>query len=275
VRREVSKAQLERSAAWDKLELDVYGPRAPTLPDKWLHWLRARTSAVEPTLPLDHDTGLFRRFADLDFEPVTYQRFADDYGLLMAGSIMSLWSIASFHACLRRALSLPVPQWILERLPPSIDLNAKLRALDAQGKLTIDLSHSVIGNLLLLGEGDALQPIIRLSLLIEHGCNIGIAPNAASTCLGLMIRPRNLMAAMALQTIRHLSGERERAGVKLLKCEHCNTHFDAGSGTGRRTTSKFCSRDCQNRSSYARRSKAGLGTKQGTSKPGPSPDTTK
>src|SRR5262249_43008302 len=228
--------RIVRGVRWALLRQKAYPQRTypPALPDVWTHELQARTKNITVTRPLDDNDGLYRQFADLEFEPESYRKFADRYGLLFAGYSPALWSYASFHACVRRALGLHVPSWVLEQLNPSSnDLTHKTEALD----------HRIgVGPLVVLGLGHHLDPPARLQLLIEHGCATGADP--ISGRLGIVIRPRNLMVAMVLQTIRHLSGEQERTGVKLLQCERCGEHFQAGTGTGRRTRSKFCSRKC-------------------------------
>lgn len=244
----VRRAYLEiRHAGWAELEQQVYPERTspPALPDNWTHGLRARTTAVTPTSPLDHNPGLHRKFAGLAFEPNCYRKFADECGVLIDAPSPSLWVYASFHACVRRALGLAVPAWVTQQLNTPTTLDTKNKAaMDGAGMLVV------------LGSGDNLDPLIRLKLMIEHGCTIGVVPSAIGGRLEIVIRPRNLMVAIALQTVRHFSGEQERTeertGAKLMQCEQCGEYFEAGTGTGRRRTSKFCSQKCGQQSRYAK-----------------------
>ena len=239
-----------RGVQWARLELQAYPERTSpaVLPDEWTHRLLPRTTAVTTTRPLDHNAGLYRRFAGLAFEPNCYRKFSDECGLLLDGYSRPLWVYASFHACVRRALGLPVPTWVLEQFhPSSIDLTTASEA-----------AIRGVGMLVVLGSGDDLAPLTRLTLMIEHGCTTGVARSTIDGRLEIVIRPRNLMVAIALQTVRHLPGEQqrteERTGVKLMQCEHCSKYFEAGPGTGRRRTRKFCSTKCGNESRYARKS---------------------
>jgi Tetratricopeptide repeat len=230
-------------ARWAKLEQQVYPERTspPALPDEWTHRLRPRTTAVTATRPLDHNAGLFRRFADLAFEPDCYRKFSDECGLLIDAYDPTLWAYASFHACVRGSLGLQVPTWVLEQFnPSSIDLTTASEAMIV-----------ALGNLVVLGSGDNLPSLTRLKILIEHGCITGVSTTSGR--LEIVIRPRNLMVAIALQTIRHLSGEQERTGVQLLQCAHCHKHFHAGTGTPKRTRSKFCSPKCGDEARYAKK----------------------
>jgi Tetratricopeptide repeat len=235
-----------KGGQWARLELQAYPERTSpaVLPDEWTHSLLPRTTAVTTTRPLDYHAGLYRQFAALAFEPNCYRKFADEFGPLIDVYSPSLWVYASFHACVRRVLGLAAPAWVLQHLTPLAPKNKA--AMDAAGPLIV------------LGAGDNLDPLTRLTLMIEHGCASGVARSAIDSRLEIVIRPRNLMVAIALQTVRHLPGEQqrteERTGVKLMQCEHCSKHFEAGPGTRRRRTSKFCSTKCGNESRYAKRS---------------------
>ena len=80
-----------------------------------MHRVKARVGRWETYEPLK-DAGLYQRFARLDFEPELYRSFADKFGLLTAGDSTTLWTFASFHACLRQALGQRVPKWVLEQI---------------------------------------------------------------------------------------------------------------------------------------------------------------
>jgi hypothetical protein len=248
-----SDEQIRRRKAWEDLEEKVYPnmKRRPPIPDVWSHELTARTKTLTRSEPLV-DAGIYKRFAGLKFEPESYRDFANTHGLLLVGDSMTLWKFASFQACLRHVLGLHVPRWVQEQVTPWRSIYSELRARQLN-ELVLDGVVSSMGQLILLGCGDDLVPSERLGLLIEHGCKSGIAPGAIDGYAALLIRPRNLMAGLALQTIRHLSGEDERIGVELLQCRQCGDYFKAGPGTGRRRSSKFCDRRCENAFRYAAR----------------------
>jgi hypothetical protein len=218
----------------------------------WTHRLKPRTTTVMATRPLDDNPGLYRQFAALAFEPNCYRKFADGCGLLTDNYSLSLWSYASFHACVRRALGLAVPPWVQQQFnTPSPDLNS----LATKSKAVMD----GVGMLIVQGSGDDLDPLVRLKLLIERGCTTGVDPNNISGRLEIVIRPRNLMVAIALQTVWHLSGEQQRTGVELIQCERCNKPIMVGTGTGRRTTLRFCSPKCGQQFRYAKKKSTAVG----------------
>lgn len=58
--------------------------------------------------------------------------------------------------------------------------------------------------------------------------------------LEMVFAPPDLIQAMWLQLAQFAC-----SGTKLLRCERCNEPFVVGSGTGRRSTSKYCSNACK------------------------------
>jgi hypothetical protein len=237
---------------WAKLVGRPIRDKSSALPEEvWLHRVKARVGGWEAYEPLK-DAGLYQRFARLDFEPASYMGFADKFGLLTARDSTTLWTFASFHACLRQALGQGVPKWVLEQISRCTrDLVAQSTGRD---DLLIDM---VLHGWPSDGPRTAIRPgISGLSRLIESGCipKVEVSPLHGHTTL--VIRPRDLMVAIALQAVRHLSGEDERMGVKLLFCKRCSEPFEVGPKTDRRPTSMFCSRRCQNAFTYAAR-KAG------------------
>jgi hypothetical protein len=254
-------APLKRWEGWAKLGQQAQPGRGsfPAREEKWSHRVKARKGGVQTYRPLD-DAGLYKRFAKLEFEPAAYRDFADKFGLLIAGDSMTLWTFVSFHACLRRALGEKIPKWVLEQVTHCHrDLPAQVRARSAQD-VNIDRILHRPGN---------LPPGIGgLSRLVEGGCTPGVVPNAKHGHTTLVIRPRDLMVAIALQAIKHLSGEDERMGVKLLDCKRCGAPFEVGPGTGRRSRAMFCSRACQNESHYAMRKAEAMKDSKARTKPG-------
>jgi hypothetical protein len=68
--------------------------------------------------------------------------------------------------------------------------------------------------------------------------------------------PPDLIQAMWLQFAQFAC-----SGAQLLRCERCNTPFVVGSGTGRRSTSKWCSNACKVAAFQQRQAQAREGTK--------------
>jgi len=81
--------------------------------------------------------------------------------------------------------------------------------------------------------------------------NIGIGPPAhGEQQPSLRIRPTDLYGAIMTQLALHLHAP---LGEQILTCAQCGTLFVAGSGTGKRTTAKYCSQQCTDRANYQRR----------------------
>ena len=99
----------------------------------------------------------------------------------------------------------------------------------------------------------------HLGVLVEGGCGLTVDRDAATGRAKLVTRPLNLMVGLALQTLKHLSGDRHETGVEVMICRRCEKTFEAGTGTGRRTRAMYCSARCGNAHRHARRqSKAKL-----------------
>jgi len=232
---------------WAKLVARPIREKARALPEVWSHRVKACVGGWETYEPLK-DAGLYQRFARLDFEPASYRAFADKFGLLTAGDSTTLWTFASFHACLCQALGQKVPKWVLERIS---DCTRELVA-EAASRGAKDLRIDTV--LHGYGHATADRPgISGLSRLIESGCTPQVEVSPVHGHTTLVIRPRDMMVAIALQAVRHLSGEDERMGVKLLFCKRCGEPFEVGPKTDRRPTSMFCTRRCENAFSYAAR----------------------
>jgi hypothetical protein len=91
VPRDASKSDLERWAEWDALEdEDETNPllKRPSLPEVWTHQVQARSLDLIPSRPLAI-SGLYQKFANLDFEPNCYEGFANQFGLLIEGHRMA------------------------------------------------------------------------------------------------------------------------------------------------------------------------------------------
>src|SRR5260370_274206 len=57
--------------------------------------------------------------------------------------------------------------------------------------------------------------------------------------LGLFLVPFDLIRAMWMQFAQHACSD-----ARLFRCEHCGKPFRVGTGTGRRSTPKYCSNAC-------------------------------
>ncbi len=244
--------------------LDETSESGFTIPNNWLTELRARGPEIVRTLPLGHDSGLFMRFATLPYDPEAYQTFTDDFGRLvpplssnelptkvqipaLGSGTLPVLAVAAFHSIIRSALGMPAdvePTWV----------GAFRRAYSFVPDTNRDSDEPVKGFddqfFFLAGEPVFPDPMQHLRALIEAGTTATIETDPKSKRPSLVLRLANLMVAIALQTVKHLSGDDEAAGVKLLQCKQCGNYFNVGPGTGRRSRAMFCSRRCQNQPTY-------------------------
>lgn len=149
-------------------------------------------------------------------------------------------SIAAFHTILRSALGLCTrsePQWVREYRHKN-----QLRQVQHGG----DAAPLALLN----GCSFFADARAHLSALVAHGITVAVEEGLETERPMLVLQPANLMTAIALQTVKYLSGDDAQCGVKLLQCKQCGTYFKVGPGTGRRSTSEFCNRKCQDRHSY-------------------------
>jgi len=198
-------------------------------PPSWRYALFPQGVRTVRTSPLETDPFLFRRFADCSFSPDSYLCFADRFGTL-TGGCDALPLIASFHTVVLEALNIQpgVPRWLIASR--SKHLSAHLRL--APGALR-RRSGGKFANVLHVILRDGLRAKIE-------------KPSAFSLLPMMVLKPRNLMVAIALQTARHLAGETK----SVVQCLQCSEYFEVGPTTGRRSTSMFCSRKCQERHRY-------------------------
>ena len=229
------------------------------VPPEWLSNLVPKGPEDFRVEPLDHDVGVFRHFADLPYDPRAYQAFCGKWGLLDPVRVISgvswppdtkrkgksglneplelrtddktvavskphsnVLPIAAFHSVVRLALGLSV-----DAEPPWVRMFRKERTYRA--------AHSAKA---------------QLAALIKDGLKTQLETDPETGRPVLVLRPSNLKVAIALQTVKSLSGVDEQDGVKLFQCQQCQKYFNVGPGTGRRSRSKFCSRKCQDRHTY-------------------------
>jgi hypothetical protein len=144
--------------------------------------------------------GLYATFAGLDHRPEAVRSFADTYGLLN--------NAPGFEE--------PVAVWYrhADAMAEAIELKARA---DYAG---------------VCGLFDKNSPLLRATFFL--------APREARQPPALMIRPRDLLAAMWLQLALAIA-----ANVGLRYCELCAKPFEFGTGTGRRSSARFCSDNCR------------------------------
>ena len=234
-----------------------------SIPSNWLTRLRPRGPEDVATEPLDYVVDLFKRFAELPYDPLAYKGFCDKWGLLSPVRFLDfssftrpakgdqvvpfvtellVLSIAGFHSIVRSALGLAT------RAEPACVRTFR----NQQVKLPLGADRHAQSSLF-DGRYFLPDPLVHLDALITYGIRGGTETDRESNIQTLVLRPANLMVAIALQTAHHLSGAEEREGVKLVQCLQCSEPFKVGPGTGHRASRKFCSNKCQDRHSYRTR----------------------
>lgn len=223
--------------------------------------IEPRTKKLLTAEPLTHFPGLFRDFADLKFSAVDYASFAEKFGLLHHGQSMNVLFAESFHVCVRRALGLNLQSVIADRYP--------MDDVDPTDGWSIT-STGAHPDLVAVPDRDAIPPKKRLMMMVQGGCLAAFGENKNGDGGEFQVRPKDLMTAIALQTLSHLSGTDDRDGLKLMRCHRCGTHWKAGAGTNKRNSGKYCSSRCEGQANYARRKAEGYydtGKKSKSTKP--------
>ena len=154
-----------------------------SVPASWLTWLRPRGPEDVATQPLDNVGGLFKRFADLPYDPSAYQAFCSNWGLLspvrffdfshvsfppkdnqtIPFSTQSLiLSVAGFHSIVRSSLGLTI-----RAEPPYV---ASFR--NQQTKIPLEADRFAPASLL-DGRYFLSDPLAHLEALVSYGMRIG------------------------------------------------------------------------------------------------------
>jgi hypothetical protein len=172
-------------------------------------WIREASDRFEPTRPLS--VPLFKVFAD--WKPRTAEgmrRFCDAYGALdFPGGGLGSGSLGPGSGSLKQA------DWMLH------------------------VQRTLQRALMLLESGDPAELSKRLASGHAGLCAPRLARREDGS-LTLTLVPDTLLSAMWLQLALHAASDAE-----LLSCERCAMPFAVGTGTGRRTTAKYCSNACK------------------------------
>jgi hypothetical protein len=260
-------------------------------PPEWVTTLVPKGPERQQSDPLKCE-GLFKYFGEMPYDPSAYQSFANQWGLLSGtqvikepippqigrarGAARSKSAGTRVDETLAAVLSAamapaPGPKWPDRSPRPPVETQATVAiaafhtilrsalglATDAEPRWVREYRAASMPHerVPLPGNGTALHDprLSHLVRLIEKGVKVAIESDPETDLPILVIRPVDLMTAISLQALNHLSGVEERSGVKLLQCKQCHAYFKVGPGTGRRSTSEFCSRKCQDQHSYQTR----------------------
>jgi hypothetical protein len=170
--------------------------------------LTSASDKFETTHPLKIDT-MFAVFAKTPATPEGIKTFCDNFGLLGGGRAdMPFRGAPKFEAAL---------------VSPILHEQARFRR-------AFDLFEKG-DNSALVKRWNSMDgaPLIRTEL---H-----VGPEGR---LQMVLVPPDLLQALWLQFALHACSD-----AKLFRCERCNNFFAVGLGTGRRSTSKWCSNACK------------------------------
>ena len=157
-------------------------------------------------------SALFARFAETPATPAGINDFCNHFGLL-GGNRPDLVTSA----------------WRQES--PKSEAVSLDEILHHQARLRLALRRFESGDYSKLSEYwySNITALLRVELQIDEQGK-----------LAWTMSPQDLIRALWLQFAQHVS-----SGTQLLRCERCNAPFIVGTGTGRRSTSMFCSSTCK------------------------------
>ena len=184
-------------------------------PEKSTHVTLVPTSGPQlRTRPFHKYPGLFKQFAAMPASAEGAVQFADKFGLLQGGDHGNELAI-----------------WLQNRTD-----FAELTAIKSSDNATLLSAPARI----------ALE---RVNCILRSGITVEI-----SEAGGVVVKPRDLLAAMAFQLGMWLGTDNERFG----QCVECGATWIYGPGTGHRVNRRYCSTNCQDAARY-RRKKSKLG----------------
>ena len=161
------------------------------------------------TRPFHKYPGLFKQFAAMPASAEGVVKFADKFGLLQHGDHENELAV-----------------WLLHRTD-----FAEVTALKRTDNDT-PLSEA------------ARTALERVNRILRSGITVEI-----SEAGGLVIKPRDLLAALAFQLGMWRGTDNERFG----QCVECGATWMYGPGTGHRVNRRYCSMKCQEAAYYRRK----------------------
>jgi hypothetical protein len=187
----------------------------------------------------DEFPGLFLQFASIQPTPGGALDFADKFGLLQRDKDNELIWWLQYRQDFAELVALKGRAGL-----HTMSVNNQLGYAKV---LTLGLDRLVtwVGN-------PVLSPLDRVNRIFRTDITAEISWHGRSG--GLVVQPRSLLAAMALQLGLWLGTENEYIG----QCPQCGETWEYGSGTDRRASRRYCSEKCQDAARY-RRKKAKLG----------------
>jgi hypothetical protein len=203
------------------------------VPPQWLLCIRRIDQGqVRRARVLDANPNLFRQFAGLPYATSAYEDFAKRFGSLVTNEDQPLRMVgwAAFHSSVRELIGLSIVE------EPSFVRGWRIAER----------------NIMFLTRGTEPDARGHVNSFTETGLfdvgSVFSAPEPVVTYIA-----HDLRAGIAIQALR--SVQKLPRSVGMMKCANCGLSFEVGTGTGRRSTSKFCSPKCQQTFRYRYRVK--------------------
>lgn len=229
---------------------------------RWLISDLGPTTNISKYSPLVEEPALFRNFAEVTPTEVGFQRFANDYGILLPHQIfvlpdrqmasgVSLSRYREEHDAMKRVVCvidalrnkrklLPVAKRVLEEARPAVGSNPD----------SFKFSEGTLRPAIRCGDFNSLRAACTtwLELAINTrlrapgpvGDSVIVTMQQRERRLVLRQVPRSLLAAMWLQCALAAEGEHQ-----FRRCQPCGNWFlISPEGTGKRRQAIYCSRRC-------------------------------
>jgi len=166
-------------------------------------------------------SGLFQLFADKPANADGMREFAEGFGLLEGADRKFIVERADLNVMLKHQVA--------------IGHALKLFVRGEAGELVIAFNKEGWGNLRIeLDYDGGYRPLLPTDFSKRHQLRL-VAPS-----LSCVFVPTSLVQFMWLQIAMYV-----QSNVTLMRCDRCGSPFIVGTGTGRRSTAKFCGNACK------------------------------
>jgi hypothetical protein len=183
----------------------------------------------------DEFPGLFKEFAKIEPSAAGALAFADKYGLLQNDRENELIWWFQYRNDFAELIALKDRARLHEKMGAALPLNPAVLLELAQQGLETWLPDS------------QLSALERVNRIFQTGITAQITWGTRAP--GILVQPKSLLAAMALQLGLWLGTEAEY----IRQCPECGGTFEYGPGTTHRASRRYCSLECQEAARYARR----------------------
>jgi len=180
----------------------------------------AKSEKVELYRPTEFP-GLFQLFADKPANTEGMHEFAEGFGLLEGADREFIVERADLNVMLKHQAAMRHALELFDQ--------------GKSGELVIAFNNGGWGNLRIeLDYDGGYRPLLPTDLSKRHQLRL-VAPSLSSVLV-----PASLVQFMWLQIAMYA-----QSNVTLMRCDRCGSPFIVGTGTGRRSTAKFCGNACK------------------------------